>query len=92
MPILDVEKFLDVRVVPRAELPPNSAGDAAAADAGGAAGPSCDGAAALGTPKQQGRQYHVKWKGRSYLHCSWVDESDLNRAMAAFKAMGQQVG
>ncbi|KAK9828698.1 hypothetical protein WJX72_001585 [[Myrmecia] bisecta] len=28
-------------------------------------------------PGQVVREFHVKWKGRSYMHCSWVRESDL---------------
>ncbi|KAL2624235.1 hypothetical protein R1flu_008480 [Riccia fluitans] len=30
------------------------------------------------------RQYLVKWKGKSYLHCTWVKQEDLEKAMKMF--------
>jgi hypothetical protein len=31
------------------------------------------------------REFHVKWKGKSYMHCSWVSEEALQHAFKAFK-------
>ncbi|CAM6088601.1 unnamed protein product [Calypogeia fissa] len=33
------------------------------------------------------KQYLVKWKGRSYLHCSWVKQEDLDKAMKTFSGI-----
>ncbi|KAL3680801.1 hypothetical protein R1sor_023757 [Riccia sorocarpa] len=30
------------------------------------------------------RHYLVKWKGKSYLHCSWVKQEELEKAMKTF--------
>ncbi len=28
----------------------------------------------------KGRQHLVKWKGKSYIHCTWVGEDEIQRA------------
>jgi hypothetical protein len=37
---------------------------------------------------KQPREFYVKWKDRSYLHCSWVAEDIVNRACAV-RVVGQ---
>jgi hypothetical protein len=37
---------------------------------------------------KQPREFFVKWKDRSYLHCSWVSEEIVNRACAV-RVVGQ---
>eukprot|EP00250_Pteridium_aquilinum_P017954 c23861_g1_i1 orf=626-5110(-) len=37
------------------------------------------------------RQYLVKWKSRSYLHCSWVSEVELERAMKVYSGLKMKV-
>lgn len=38
--------------------------------------------------KQQQQEFYVKWRGRSYIHCSWIPEAAMNAA-AAVRVIGQ---
>ncbi|MCO5577201.1 hypothetical protein L7F22_031025 [Adiantum nelumboides] len=33
------------------------------------------------------RQYLVKWKSRSYLHCSWIPETELEKAVKSYSGL-----
>lgn len=41
-----------------------------------------------GDKQQQQQEFYVKWKDRSYIHCSWVPEAVMTAA-AAWKVIGQ---
>lgn len=70
-PFADIEKFLDSQMRPL-----NSAGPCEEHEA--TAGPSS---------KLLTKQYLVKWKSRSYLHCSWVLEADLDKAARSYPGL-----
>eukprot|EP00192_Tetraselmis_astigmatica_P001503 CAMPEP_0117687286 /NCGR_PEP_ID=MMETSP0804-20121206/23042_1 /TAXON_ID=1074897 /ORGANISM="Tetraselmis astigmatica, Strain CCMP880" /LENGTH=1720 /DNA_ID=CAMNT_0005499315 /DNA_START=24 /DNA_END=5186 /DNA_ORIENTATION=- len=40
---------------------------------------------------RKGKEYYVKWKGRSYLHCSWVEQSQLDAAAHHFPGLKQRI-
>ena len=81
-----VERILDVRLVgsDSAAATGGGAGAGAGADADGAAGAAAAAAAAgaaLPSAAMEGpKEYYVKWKERSYMHCSWVPEGAFERA------------
>lgn len=33
-----------------------------------------------------GQEFYVKWKGRSFLHCSWVSEQVVQKAISSLQA------
>ncbi|KAL6212996.1 hypothetical protein ACLB2K_018211 [Fragaria x ananassa] len=37
------------------------------------------------------KQYLVKWKGLSYLHCTWVPEKEFNKAFKTYPRLKQKV-
>ena len=37
------------------------------------------------------REYYVKWKSKSFLHCSWVSEEDLEGAYKLLPGLKQRV-
>ncbi|MCO5576552.1 hypothetical protein L7F22_030364 [Adiantum nelumboides] len=39
------------------------------------------------TSKESSTQYLVKWKSRSYLHCSWVPETELEKAVKSYSGL-----
>ncbi|KAG6555361.1 hypothetical protein Mapa_002587 [Marchantia paleacea] len=48
-------------------------------------GPSRGGAEdGAGPSSRLVKQYLVKWRGKSYLHCSWVKQEELDKAMKTF--------
>lgn len=64
----DIEKILDVRDI--AAVPPaNAEGGKQEAAAAAAVGPGSASAVAGGGVKAAGKEYYVKWKEASYLHC-----------------------
>ncbi|KAH8939040.1 hypothetical protein BDL97_15G016300 [Sphagnum fallax] len=74
-PLSDVEKFLDCQMRP-------STVSSAATGGGGedASDPSP-------TPKDLVKHYLIKWKSMSYLHCSWVMASDVEKGMKHFPGL-----
>ena len=34
-----------------------------------------------GEAQPPSRQHLVKWKGKSYIHCTWVDTEDIQKAI-----------
>eukprot|EP00955_Chlamydomonas_euryale_P047205 353615-Chlamydomonas_euryale.AAC.9 len=84
--LLAVERFLDVRDVPASKGNQSRPEEPADAGASNAQGDASGSAAAEGAdPVPPDREYFVKWLERSYMHCSWVSESQLHQAMKVFK-------
>jgi hypothetical protein len=93
----NVERLLDVRVIgaeeaaaaasaAEAEAALKAAAEAAAGGGDGAAPPPLPrhargGAAKALVPQDGPKEYYVKWKERSYLHCSWVPAEMFERAI-----------
>ncbi|CAK9216882.1 unnamed protein product [Sphagnum troendelagicum] len=72
-PLGDVEKILDMQLRPL-QLP-----QAGREHAGNGVPPITSGSLV--------KHYLVKWKSRSYLHCSWVSAVDLERSMKVFSGL-----
>eukprot|EP00249_Psilotum_nudum_P029018 c3912_g1_i1 orf=833-2041(+) len=70
-PLGDIDKFLDCQMRPLVTLNTPQEDEATV-------GPSSQ----LLT-----RQYLVKWKSKSYLHCSWIAEAELEKAIKAFSGL-----
>jgi chromodomain-helicase-DNA-binding protein 4 len=89
----NVERILDVRVIgaeeaaaaasaAEAEAALRAAAEAAAGGDGAAAAPlPRQRAAAAAAPADGPKEYYIKWKERSYLHCSWVAADMFERAI-----------
>ncbi|GIL79518.1 hypothetical protein Vretifemale_8837, partial [Volvox reticuliferus] len=97
----EIEKVLDFRDVPRAadsdsptKPAPQGRGGAAAAlrqarrRSGGAENEGEEGCKPEGDKR---RLYYVKWKGESYMHCSWEPEEDLAKMYRMFPAIKAKV-
>ncbi|CAK9195050.1 unnamed protein product [Sphagnum troendelagicum] len=74
-PLGDVDKFLDCQLRPKAVLSATGGGggkDVSAPDP---------------ISKALVKQYLIKWKSRSYLHCSWVMANDVEKGMKSFPGL-----
>ncbi|XP_024359262.1 CHD3-type chromatin-remodeling factor PICKLE isoform X2 [Physcomitrium patens] len=72
-PLGDVEKFIDTQMRPM-KVPGRIAHNA-------------EEKVSEDQPPKLVKQYLVKWKSRSYLHCSWVTAEDLERGMKTFAGL-----